>query len=163
MTRPERPDGPEATLTPGVLLSGVTLLSGTGGTAVDLRSGRGPRALVTLHSGICPECRRYVQTELVAALEQVGEWGGRLAVVVPGKPDGAHELAGIVPEGIELLGDPEASLASGCAMVVIVDEWGEVYFVGNAGAGHDLPTSLDIRDWIRFLAIQCPECEGEAI
>ena len=55
MTRPERPDGPEATLTPGVLLSGVTLLSGTGGTAVDLRSGRGPRALVTLHSGICPE------------------------------------------------------------------------------------------------------------
>ena len=45
-------------------------------------------------------------------------------------------------------------------MVVILDEWGEVFFVADAEAGHDLPTSAEIADWIRFLAIQCPECEG---
>jgi hypothetical protein len=81
-------------------------------------------------------------------------------VVVPGKADNAHELAGISPETIQLLGDPEKRLASGSSMVVITDEWGEVFFVADAGAGHDLPTSVEIADWIRFLAIQCPECEG---
>lgn len=145
---------------PGDLLSGVTLPSLTGGAAANLRSGRGPRALVILHSGRCPECLHYVGTELVGALDQVREWGGRLAVVVPGGPGDARELARIVPAGIELLGDPEARLASGRAAVVIVDEWGEVYFASGAAGAHDLPGSLDIRDWIRFLAIQCPECEG---
>ena len=43
---------------------------------------------------------------------------------------------------------------------MITDEWGEVYFVADAGAGHDLPTLVEIGDWVRFLAIQCPECEG---
>jgi hypothetical protein len=115
---------------------------------------------VALHSAGCLECRRYLDTELARAPEQLAEWGGRLAVVVPGKADDARELAGISPEGIQLLGDPEKRLASGSSMVVITDEWGEVFFVADAGAGHDLPTSVEIADWISFLAIQCPECEG---
>jgi Zn-dependent alcohol dehydrogenase len=127
---------------------------------VDLRSGHGPRALVTLHSADCPECRRYVRVDLASGPDRLAEWGGRLAVVVPGQVESANELAKITRRAMQVLGDPEGELASGRAMVVITDEWGEVYFVADAGAGHDLPTLVEIGDWVRFLAIQCPECEG---
>jgi hypothetical protein len=127
---------------------------------VDIRSGHGPRTLVTLHSAACAECWRYVNVDLTFATDRIAEWGGRLAVVVPGQVESASELGMTPVDGMEFLADPEGKLATGKAMVVITDEWGEVYFVADAGEGHDLPTALDIEDWIRFLAIQCPECEG---
>ena len=43
---------------------------------------------------------------------------------------------------------------------MIADEWGEVYSVADAGAGHRFPGAPEIIEWVRFLAIQCPECEG---
>lgn len=110
-------DVPAPAITPGVLLSGMSLLSWPTGAMESLRSGRGPRVLVTLHSAGCLECRRYIQTQLAPASEQLAQWGGRLAVVLP-------------------------------------------FFVADAGVRHDLPRSGDLADWIRFLAIQCPECEG---
>jgi hypothetical protein len=126
---------------------------------VNLGSGHGPRALVTLHSASCPECQHYVG-DLVSGLDRLAEWGGRLAVVVPGQVGKAHELAKISVDAMQVLGDSEGKLATGRAMVVIADEWGEVYFVADAGAGHTLPIPAEIENWIRFLAIQCPECEG---
>jgi hypothetical protein len=91
---------------------------------------------------------------------RISEWGGRLGVVVPGHGVSAHELAEAIGGAVPILLDPEGKLASGKAMVIVTDEWGEVYFVSDAGAGHDLPVPVQIADWIRFLAIQCPECEG---
>jgi hypothetical protein len=154
------PDKPQPAIIPGVLLSGMSLPSWPTGAMVNLRSGHGPRALVTLHSADCSGCQHYVRVDLASAADRMAEWGGRLAVVVPGQVGGANELAQTTLEAMQVLGDPEGKLASGRAMVVITDEWGEVYFVADAGAGHDLPTPLEIADWVRFLAIQCPECEG---
>jgi hypothetical protein len=153
-------DAQSAPIVAGALLSGVSLPSCPAGAMINLRSGRGPRALVTLHSAACPECRRYVNGDFASVADWIAEWGGRLAVVVPGRLENANELAKTPVAGIQLLADPEAELATGKAKVVITDEWGEVYFVSDAGAGHDFPSPRDIGDWIRFLAIQCPECEG---
>jgi hypothetical protein len=61
---------------------------------------------------------------------------------------------------VQVLADPEGERPFGNAMVVIADEWGEVYFGADAGAGHEFPTPVEIAEWVRFLAIQCPECEG---
>jgi hypothetical protein len=154
------PDKPQPSIVPGVLLSGMSLPSWPTGAMVDLRSGHGPRALVTLHSADCPACQHYVRVDLASAPDRLAEWGGRLAVVVPDQARSAKELAETTLEAMQVLGDPEGKLASGRAMVVITDEWGEVYFVADAVAGHDLPTLGEIVDWVRFLAIQCPECEG---
>lgn len=153
-------DVPAPAITPGVLLSGMSLLSWPTGAMESLRSGRGPRVLVTLHSAGCRECRRYIQTELAPASEELAQWGGRLAVVLPGFPDEARGLAGVIPEATQLLGDPDEGVACGSTMVIITDEWGEVFFVADAGVRHEFPRSADIVEWIRFLAIQCPECEG---
>jgi hypothetical protein len=154
------PDAQSEPLVAGALLSGVSLPSCPSGVMTNLRSGRGPRAFVTIHSAACPECRRYIYADFASVADRIAEWGGRLAVVVPGRVERASELAKTPVDGMEFLADPDGKLATGKAMVVITDEWGEVYFVADAGERHDLPTALDIGDWIQFLAIQCPECEG---
>jgi hypothetical protein len=160
MVHRNMPDTPQPAIVPGVLLSGVSLPSWPTRAMVNLRSGHGPRALVTLHSAACRECRHYLHVDLASGADQLAEWGGRLAAVVPGQVGSANELAETTLEAMQVLGDPEGKLATGRAMVVITDEWGEVCFVADAGAGHDLPILGEIEDWVRFLAIQCPECEG---
>jgi hypothetical protein len=147
-------------IVPGVLLSGVSLSSWPNGGPINLGSGHGPRALVTLHSSTCAACRHYVRGDLASSADRIAEWGGRLAIVVPGQVESAKEFAKTPVDGMQFLTDPQGRVASGKAMVVITDEWGEVYFVADAGLDHDFPTAVDVRDWIRFLAIQCPECEG---
>jgi hypothetical protein len=153
-------DLPYPAIAPGVLLSGVSLPAWPDGAVINLRSGHGPRALVTLHSSACPECQHYVREDLASGADRIAEWGGRLAIVVPGQVESANQLAEPPVDGMHFFTDPQRRVASGKAMVVITDEWGEVYFVADAGAGHDLPTLAEIADWVRFLAIQCPECEG---
>jgi hypothetical protein len=49
------------------------------------------------------------------------------------------------------------------AAAVVADPWGEVRFRHHGGAAHDLPDPAELVDWARFIAIQCPECEGEAL
>ncbi len=157
---PEMADMPYPAIVPGALLAGVSLPSWTSGAMMDLRSGRGPRVLVTLHSEVCPDCRQYVWGDLASSADRISEWGGRVSVVVPGGLGSADELAGATGGAMQILSDPEGKLASGKATVIVTDEWGEIYFVADAGAGHDLPAPMEIAGWIRFLAIQCPECEG---
>jgi hypothetical protein len=153
-------DTPYPAVVPGAMLQGVSLPSWPTGAMVNIRSGHGPRVLVTLHSAVCPACWRYVHVDLASDAEGLAEWGGRLAVVVPGPVENANALAKITIDAIPVLLDLEGRLASGRAMVVIADEWGEVYSVADAGAEHEFPASLEVADWVRFLAIQCPECEG---
>lgn len=144
----------------GDLLPTVSLPSAPAGAMVGLRSGRGPRVLVMVHSAGCEECGRYVRGDLASSADRVAEWGGRLAVVVPGRMEGAIELAKTIPGTMQVLGDPKETVASGSAAVVIADEWGEVYFQADAGADHHFPAAAEIGEWVRFIAIQCPECEG---
>jgi hypothetical protein len=45
---------------------------------------------------------------------------------------------------------------------LIADRWGEIVHVAGGSDVADLPTPEDLLDWIRYVEIQCPECEGEA-
>jgi hypothetical protein len=47
--------------------------------------------------------------------------------------------------------------------VLIADQWGELRYVSPDGGGHPFPTPEEVTGWLRFLATQCPECEGEAL
>jgi hypothetical protein len=80
---------------------------------INLQSGHGPRALVTLHSAICPECQRYLRVDLASSAGRLGEWGGRLGVVVPGQVGEANELAQTAMPTMQVLEDPKRQLASG--------------------------------------------------
>jgi hypothetical protein len=143
----------------GALLPALSLDSVPAGTTVGLRSGRGPAVFVLTHSSGCQQCAQYLQ-QLARAADLVLGWGGRLFAVVPGAAQDATALLGSRPHPLRVLADREGKLANGNAQVIISDEWGEVYFATDSRSTHELPTPGTIEEWVRFIAIQCPECEG---
>jgi peroxiredoxin len=46
--------------------------------------------------------------------------------------------------------------------VVIADRWGEVCKVWTGSNVADFPDVDAILEWLRFVQMQCPECEGES-
>lgn len=46
----------------------------------------------------------------------------------------------------------------GCA---VADRWGDMQWVASANRVAELPSTREIAAWLRFVEIQCPECEGE--
>lgn len=106
------------------------------GLPVEPRSGRGPLVLVVAHAEMCDACSSY-ERQLSAADSTIGEWGGRVVSVT----------------------DPEGKLLAHAPGVIIADEWGEIYFETEGGAEHALPDPDEVAEWVRFIAIQCPECE----
>ena len=45
--------------------------------------------------------------------------------------------------------------------VVVADRWGEVYYVQAADWASQLPAADELLEWLRYVQIQCPECQGE--
>jgi hypothetical protein len=97
----------------------------------ELNVGRGPAVVALLHPGHCAACRRW-QHELQQNAHHFAEWDARLLFT----------------------NDVESSIAPA---LWIADEWSEVFF--HWQGEHDFPALKEIVDWVRFIAIQCPECE----
>jgi hypothetical protein len=93
-------------------------------------------ALVCLPEARSPESRGYVH--------QLREALPALAV---------HDAV-IVVTTAEIQGMP----APGCA---VADRWGEIQWIASAELPAGLPHAREIAAWLRFVEIQCPECEGE--
>ena len=128
--------------------------------------GRQVPVVVLVDGGECGPCRAYLR-RLAEVDGEMRAWDGRVVVVVPGSADDAARLADAVHPPFAVLADPEhrlrRRLGTGGAAVVVADPWGEVRFRHDTGAAHDLPEPAALVDWVRFVAIQCPECEGEAL
>lgn len=99
-------------------------------------AGRGVQLVVRLPEG-CPDCRRWLDQNREALLEAVHFWGGRLDVEA--QPPGAGRAA--------------------AGWLAVLDEWDEVFHVAPLAAGRPFPTVETVAEWIRFVAIQCEECE----
>lgn len=46
--------------------------------------------------------------------------------------------------------------------VIVADRWGEIYFVRTGTSVDDLPSRSEIVEALRWVAHECPECQGEA-
>lgn len=146
-------------------LPDLRLPSVPGGSPMPLvpPGGRGVPIIVAVHGAGCGACREYVRA-LVGAQAELAEWDARVLIVVPGSEDEAAPFA----EGLTfaVVADGERKLWARMGMegaaVVVADPWGEVRHRHVAGAAHDVPCAGELVDWARFVAIQCPECEGEA-
>lgn len=46
--------------------------------------------------------------------------------------------------------------------VVVADRWGEVHFVAGSGNVSGLPSADELIDWLEYVQVKCPECEGES-
>ena len=133
------------------------------------KSGLSPLVLL-LHGVNCSSCRAYAE-QLVAAQKALQEWDGQMVMVVADSLANAtlwqaqlHQQGGAC---LRVLADPEQRAAGMCGMqppaLLIADQWGVLYFVEEAGSGHQFSSPAEVVDWVRFIAIQCPECQAEAL
>jgi peroxiredoxin len=44
---------------------------------------------------------------------------------------------------------------------VVADKWGEIVHIRAASDANELPSPEELLDWIKYVQMQCPECEGE--
>lgn len=135
----------------------VTMKAQSGGELFEVRPSRGPRVFVTLHGIDCQECIDYA-TEIAAAREPLEAWGADLVVV----RGAVSTPAGPVLDQLDLtvIEDPDHTLSRGRLEVIIVDEWGEVYFASDGEGAHSPLPPQEVVEWAKFVAIQCPEREG---
>jgi hypothetical protein len=93
------------TTSAGSSLSSALVFSAESGEPVNLRSGRGSRVLVTVHSARCMECIAYLQ-DVLRNVGEITEWGGRLTAVVHGPVKEAGRLRAVIGHKCECLADP---------------------------------------------------------
>lgn len=140
--------------------------SAPGGAPVPLVApgGRMVPIILAVHAADCAECRTYASA-LAEVDAELREWDARVLIVVPGGVEDAARFAEGLP--FPVLADDARKLWTRVGMegaaALVADPWGEVRMRHVAGAAHDLPSALELVDWARFVAIQCPECEGEAL
>ena len=146
----------------GALLPPAPLASIPEGRTVELRGGRGPIVVFVAHAPDCGGCAAYARG-LAARARELSEWGANASIVVRAESGEVRPLQAAAG-GLRLLEDRGGALGArlgpGAAAVLIADEWGEIYLAVESGPAHDLPEAGEIVDWVRFIAIQCPECEG---
>ena len=46
--------------------------------------------------------------------------------------------------------------------VLVADRWGEVMFSAAGDRVSALPAPGEIAEWVRYVRMKCPECEGES-
>jgi len=117
-------------------------------------------AIVFPHAPDCAECRAYVDG-LTESGESFRRWDARLVVMLPAaRPGGGDppEARGEVFMLHDANDDLWPHIGRGCAAVVVADQWGAIYEVVHDCDGHRLPTSNEVVEWLRYIALQCPEC-----
>jgi hypothetical protein len=137
-----------------------------GGSAVPVRArGRMSTVLLLRHHADCLACDEY--TELLASRgADISDWDGRVLVVVA-----ESDVEGLLfetpafptfPTVIDQGNRLANALNAQAPALAVTDRWGEIHLMENAGAEHRFPSADEVVSWLRYLAIQCPECQGEA-
>ena len=160
----------------GGRLPALVLPACDGGPDIRLRApGRLATVLVALHAD-CAPCDAYV-AELAAQEPELRDWDGCVVVVRGASPpaDGApsdparktaDSRAALHRTGdrMRAAADPDGRLTGAgiiAPAVLIADQWGELFAVEPADAAHHLLAPDEVIGWLRYLAVQCPECQGE--
>lgn len=122
----------------GDRLPAIEVPAADGGSVALRQPGRFATVVVAVHER-CDDCAAY-RAQLAARADDVRAWDGRIVAVT------ADAAPGIATPA-----------------VLIADQWGELAAVENAGEEHDFIAVQEVLDWLRYLAMKCPECEGEAL
>jgi hypothetical protein len=46
--------------------------------------------------------------------------------------------------------------------VLVADKWGEIHYAHVAATIAEMPDAEALLDWLTYVRVQCPECQGEA-
>lgn len=152
----------------GSLLPDLALPTAPDGRLWSFRArGRQGRVAVLLHSSTCEGCLAYLDS-LAANHQSLVDWDGRVVAVLPEDLARASDLRRQRSLPFTVMADPEGLVTEALGMeggsILIADQWGEI-FLAEAGHGeqHAFLPPEEVAEWLRFVAIQCPECQGEAL
>lgn len=103
---------------------------------------------------------------LDAVADRYAEYRDLEAEVLALLPLAAEQAQSLVPAGtlpFPLLLDPDAAvrrryLGEQRSGVVIIDRFGTVYAIYGGETATDLPAQEEWLSWLRYIALQCPEC-----
>jgi glutaredoxin/peroxiredoxin len=149
----------------------TTLSSALGGrfSFEELR-GRLQAGIFFAHGTSCLACQGYAR-QLVGQADAMREADGIPIIVVPDEAEAARAWAAEVPAEALILADPGGAwidavkaIVGGVpdgVMLLVVDRYVAPRAVSIAAEAGGLIAPLEATDWLRFLALECPECGGE--
>jgi hypothetical protein len=73
----------------------------------------------------------------------------------------AGRIDDFFPHDVQVVVTYEAVAGVPSPGVAIADRWGEIHFIQAADRADALPAVDDLIEWLQFVQIQCPECQGE--
>ncbi len=130
------------------------------GRPLDWRDTRRNRIVFFTHPGACAGCSSHAR-DLVALRAHLSRWDGDLWLV----GDTADDVMPEADDVIRVTGDTDHLLRQRCglsaddARVAVADRWGQIWQTAVADDRHTLVAPADVLETIKFIAIQCPECE----
>lgn len=156
---------PEELKNPVHRLPHLELMAAGGGLRHVHGSRRRSPVLVLVHPEGCAGCSGYL-ADLARSHAEIEEWDGEVLVVSPDPPAEPDSTVSLADHPFTRLHDPEGRLATALRIeppaIVVADQWGEIRLLEPAGPDHRFCAPSEIVDWMRFIAIECPECQGEA-
>jgi hypothetical protein len=126
-----------------------------------LRPGRA-QVIVLIHEGACADCLAYLQS-LNHERAEFAAWGADVAVITPALNPEVRSVADSFPVFIDAHGQLALHTGLTAPALLIVDQWADIKEARSATERHDFPVVAEVVSWTRYLGIQCPECEGEAL
>jgi hypothetical protein len=138
-------------------LPDVDLASSSGAREELLRHGRAT-LLVVLHDAACRSCFAFVQS-LRKANDELESWDMDVVVITPEPAPAEKTFRSFVDAGSRFADAMEIKPPS----VLVVDQWGDVKELYEVADSHTFPATDALIAWARYLATQCPECEGESL
>ncbi len=146
----------------GRMLNAFTLPDSEG-RAVSIWSYRQRLNLVLFfhHGSACSDCHEMLR-ELAAHASVFRDEEAAILAVGPDHPGEARHLAASLSDAFPILSDPPAEAAArqglGVPSLIISDRFGEIWAAWTGGGHEALPSGEEIRRWLEFVELQCPEC-----
>lgn len=150
----------------------LTTLSSASGRRFSFEELRGRRqaAIFFAHGTGCLACQGYAR-QLVGQADAMRDADGIPIVVVPDETEAAQAWAAEMPAEALILADPGGAWIDAVkaivvgspdrVMLLVVDRHVAPRAVSIADEAGGLIAPLEATDWLRFLALECPECGGE--
>ena len=148
------------------------ILPSVGGNSFSLESIKGRLQAVILfaHDASCLACYGYAK-RLAKQREALAEVGAIPIIVVRSEPEAASYWRHEIGEDVTILADEAGAWKSavagaldeppGFAALIIVDRFAAPRAGSFAPEAGGLIAPAEATGWLRFLALECPECGGE--
>ena len=138
---------------------------------LSISSGRRRQTALFLgHGAACLACLGYAR-QLAARHRELADVDAIAVSVVPGDDEAPAEWRAALDSRATIASDPggawkaanaaHVDVPAGDAIVAVLDRFAAPRVTSHASEAGGLVDPSEVVDWLRFLALECPECSGE--